>query len=51
MELKTLRELGVDRLDFKPSTERRRLVPKSLGAKAAMLEEEKRRLAAVLGRE
>ncbi|KAF7795350.1 hypothetical protein EIP86_006507 [Pleurotus ostreatoroseus] len=51
VELKTLRELGVDRLDFKPSTERRRLVPKSLGAKAAMLEEEKRRLAAVLGRE
>ena len=45
VERKTLRSLGVDRLDFRPTTERRRLVPKSLAAKNAMLEEEKRRLA------
>lgn len=49
VELKTLRELGVERLDFEPRTARRRLVPKSLSAKAAMLEEEKRRLAAMCG--
>ncbi len=45
VELKTLKALGVDKLDFKPTTERRRLVPKSMTAKNAMLEEEKRRIA------
>jgi hypothetical protein len=45
VEQKTLRALGVDRLDFRPTTERRRLVPKSRGAKDALLEAEKRRLA------
>lgn len=45
VERKTLRALGVDHLDFKPTTERRRLVPKSMTAKNAMLEEEKKRLA------
>lgn len=50
VELKTLRALGVDRFDFRLSTERRRLVPRSSGAKDAMLEEEKRRLAALEGR-
>lgn len=46
VELKTLRALGVKQLDFAPITARRRLVPRSLGAKNAMLEEEKERLAA-----
>ncbi|KAI0338885.1 hypothetical protein BDW22DRAFT_1362183 [Trametopsis cervina] len=46
VELKTLKALGVDRLDFKPATERRRLAPRSTAAKNAMLEEEKKRLAA-----
>lgn len=46
VELKTLRALGVDRLEFMPTTERRRLLPRSQDAKNAMLEEEKRRLAA-----
>ena len=44
VELKTLRALGAERLDFKPTTERRRLPPKSQAVKNAMLEEEKRRL-------
>ena len=48
VELKTLRALGVDRLDFQPTTERRRLIPKSLAMKDAALEEEKRRLAEYL---
>lgn len=46
VELKTLRSLGVDRFDFRPTTERRRLVPRSLEAKNAMLDEEKKRLVA-----
>ena len=46
VELKTLRALGADRFDFKPTTERRRIVPASTGLKSALLEEEKRRLAA-----
>ena len=45
VERKTLRALGVARLPFKPTTERRRLVPKTRAAKDAMLEEERRRLA------
>lgn len=47
VELKTLRALGVGKLDFKPTTERRRLTPKSMTVKNAMLEEEKKRLAAL----
>ena len=46
VELKTLKALGVEHFDFKPITERRRLVPRSAGTKNAMLEEEKRRIAA-----
>ncbi|KAI0087059.1 hypothetical protein BDY19DRAFT_958273 [Irpex rosettiformis] len=46
VELKTLRALGVDRLDFKPTTERRRILPASTGLKSVLLEEEKKRLAA-----
>ncbi|KAI0795271.1 hypothetical protein BC629DRAFT_314447 [Irpex lacteus] len=46
VELKTLKALGVDRLDFRPTTKRSRIVPASTGAKGAMLEEEKRRIAA-----
>lgn len=51
VELKTLRALGVDRLEFKPTTERRRLVPKSTAVKDALLEAEKQRLAALEQRE
>lgn len=45
VERKTLRALGVDRLDFKPTTERRTLVPKRVDVQNDMLEQEKRRLA------
>ncbi|KDQ51201.1 hypothetical protein JAAARDRAFT_62621 [Jaapia argillacea MUCL 33604] len=44
VERKTLRALGVDRLDFKPTTERRRLIPKAWGVKDKMKEEELKRL-------
>lgn len=44
VELKTLKALGVDRFEFKPSTERKRLVPKRNILKEKMLEEEKIRL-------
>ncbi len=44
VERKTLRALGVDRLEFAPTTERRRIVPARVGIQAALLEEEKRRL-------
>lgn len=50
VERKTLLALGVDKVEFKPMTERRRLVPKSMAAKNAMLEEEKRRLEEFEGR-
>lgn len=46
VELKTLKELGVERLDFKPTTERRRIVPERVARMEKMLEEEKKRLAA-----
>lgn len=45
VELKTLRALGVDRLDFKITTERRRIVPARTGRQNKMLEAEKQRLA------
>ncbi|KAI1794753.1 hypothetical protein LXA43DRAFT_994087 [Ganoderma leucocontextum] len=44
VERKTLRALGVDRLEFAPTTERRRVVPARIGIQAEMLAEEKRRL-------
>ncbi|OCH88454.1 hypothetical protein OBBRIDRAFT_86989 [Obba rivulosa] len=44
VELKTLKALGVDRLDFKPATERRRIVPLRVALQQKMLEEEKKRL-------
>lgn len=47
VERKTLREIGVDRLDFKPTTERRRIVPARVARQQKMLEEEKKRLAAL----
>lgn len=47
VELKTLKELGVKRFDFKPTTERRRIVPERVARMENMLEEEKKRLAAL----
>lgn len=44
VELKTLRALGVDRLEFRPTTERRRIVPARVAREAVMIAEEKRRL-------
>ena len=41
-----MRALGVERLDFRPTTERRRLTPGSTAVKGAMLEAEKKRLEA-----
>lgn len=43
VELKTLKALGVDRLDFKPNTERRRIVPARVLREQAMLEAERKR--------
>jgi len=44
VELKTLKTLGVDRLSFKNTTERRRVIPKRLQVQNMMLEEERKRL-------
>jgi len=44
VELKTLKAVGVDKLDFKPTTERRRVVPLREILQKKMLEEEKKRL-------
>ncbi|KAI0652874.1 hypothetical protein C8Q70DRAFT_929079 [Cubamyces menziesii] len=44
VELKTLRALGVERLEFKPTTERRRIVPPRVALQEKMLEEERTRL-------
>lgn len=49
VEKKTLKALGVDRLDFKPTTERRNIVPKRVLIQRAMLEAEKKRLEALKG--
>ena len=46
VELKTLKALGVDRFEFKPTTERRKVVPPRVGIQAKMVEEEKARLEA-----
>lgn len=48
VEQKTLRALGVDKLDFKPSTERRGIVPERVRVQQNMLEEERKRLAATV---
>ena len=45
VELKTLKALGVERLPFKNTTERRRVIPRRLLVQNKMLEEEKKRLA------
>ena len=52
VEKKTLRALGVDSLDFKPTTERRRITPKSgrVEIQQKMLEDEKKRLASMAER-
>ncbi|EPQ51052.1 hypothetical protein GLOTRDRAFT_141198 [Gloeophyllum trabeum ATCC 11539] len=47
VEKKTLKALGVERLDFKPTTERRRIVPKRMLLANKMLEDEKKRLEAI----
>ncbi|KAG6829293.1 hypothetical protein H0H92_005047 [Tricholoma furcatifolium] len=46
VELKTLKELGVDRLDYKITTERRQIVPARVAIQNKALEAEKQRLAA-----
>lgn len=40
MERKTLKELGVDRLDFAPGVPRERIVPNRLNVQSKLLEEE-----------
>ncbi|PCH39728.1 hypothetical protein WOLCODRAFT_116093 [Wolfiporia cocos MD-104 SS10] len=47
VELKTLKALGVDRFEFKPTTERRRVVPRRVALQQKMLEDEKKRLEAL----
>jgi hypothetical protein len=44
VEKKTLRALGVDRLEWKPTTERKRLVPARVGRQDVLLALEKKRL-------
>lgn len=50
VERKTLKALGVCRFDYKITTERRRIVPKSRAAKDKMKLEEERRLAELAAR-
>jgi len=45
VELKTLKAVGVDRLDFRITTERRKLVPERVSRQNKMLEDEKIRMA------
>jgi len=45
VEKKTLKALGVDKLDYKITTERRRIIPKRLIEANRLFEEEKKRLA------
>jgi hypothetical protein len=47
VEQAILNGLGVERLDFRPTAPRERLVPGSTAKKQQMLEEEKARLAAI----
>lgn len=44
VERKTLKALGVDRFEFKITTERRRIIPARLKAQQLLLEQEKKRL-------
>lgn len=44
VERKTLKALGLDRLEFRITTERRRIVPKRVGVQGKILEEERERL-------
>ncbi|KAF8551689.1 hypothetical protein OG21DRAFT_1417532 [Imleria badia] len=44
VEMKTLKALGVDRLDYRITTERRQVVPERVRIQQKMLEEEKKRL-------
>ncbi|KAJ3736893.1 hypothetical protein DFJ43DRAFT_1110886 [Lentinula guzmanii] len=44
VEKKTLRALGVDKLDFHITTERQRMIPKRVDIQTKLLEEEKQRL-------
>ncbi|TBU23269.1 hypothetical protein BD311DRAFT_92050 [Dichomitus squalens] len=44
VELKTLKALGATRFEFRPRTERRRIVPARVGIQAKMIEEEQARL-------
>jgi hypothetical protein len=46
VERRTLKALGVGRFDFKPTTERRRIVPERVRIQQKMAEEEKARLEA-----
>ncbi|KAG6889360.1 hypothetical protein C0995_001425 [Termitomyces sp. Mi166 len=48
VELKTLKALGVDQLNYKITTERRKIVPARVATQNKVLEEEKQRLARVL---
>lgn len=45
IEMKTLKALGVDRLDYRITSERRQIVPERVRVQQKMLEEEKKRLA------
>ncbi|KAI0916745.1 hypothetical protein AcW1_007889 [Taiwanofungus camphoratus] len=47
VELKTLKALGVDKLEFKPTTERRRVTPRRVALQNKMLEDERKRLEAL----
>ena len=46
VEKKTLKALGVDRLDYRITTERRQVVPERIRIQQKMLEQEKKRLLA-----
>ena len=48
VERKTLKALGVDRLDFSIATERKRVVPKRVQIQQKMLEEERLRMGLVV---
>lgn len=50
VELKTLRALGVTRLPFEITTERRRIVPQRVLLEQKVIEEQRQRLAVLLGK-
>jgi len=47
VERKTLKEIGVDSLDFKATTSREKVIPERIRIQAELLKEEKARLAAI----